>query len=167
MKLYFAGAESWEDLQNRMRIERRMLSYFYLSEYQKEGRERLVDYDGLLDIFIDSGAFTAHEQEQPIKLERYGRFLDEVATYDEDVTLYANLDEIGDPEGTLGNQLALEDMGLSPVPVFHFGQKRRYLRDILDRGYDMIALGGMVGQAGSEVRAFLDSCFSLIREIGR
>lgn len=184
MKLYFAGGEAWPDTLNnvmklyftalhngvweeevldRVGIERRMLSYHYLEPEQRAGKEDLIPgYSGKLDLFIDSGAFSADSQGVDIDIEEYARFLKEVAIPNPNVSLYANLDVIGNAEATFQNQRQMEEAGFDPVPVFHLGQDLGFLEDILAEGADPIALGGMVGASSTDIRSFLDAAFSRI-----
>jgi len=64
-----------------------------------------------LDIFLDSGAFSAYTQKAVIKLDDYIAFIKKYAKY---ITVYANLDVIGDAEATLKNQKLMERQGSSP-----------------------------------------------------
>jgi len=112
-----------------------------------------------LDIFLDSGAFSAYTQKAVIKLDDYIAFIKKYAKY---ITVYANLDVIGDAEATLKNQHLMEAAGLKPLPTFHFGEDISYLEYYI-KHYDYIALGGVaVKRTKGALVAWLDQCFDLI-----
>lgn len=117
-----------------------LLSYHYYKD---------VDLDALFakyftppypDVFGDSGAFSAFTQGVTIDLRDYAAWL---KRWRHLFFVYANLDVIGDPDGTRTNQERLEGVGLTPIPVFHTGENWSYLDHYLDH-YAYIALGGMV-----------------------
>jgi hypothetical protein len=114
-------------------------------------------------VFLDSGAFSAKNQGVEIKVEKYAEWL---AKYQDLFECYANLDVIGDDEGTWKNQLFLESQGLAPVPVFHVGEPWKSLDRLLER-YDYIALGGMVGPTRQSLAPWCVQCFKRARETGR
>ena len=91
-------------------------------------------------IMADSGAFSAASLGVPIDLNEYARWL---KLWRDRLSVYANLDVIGDPKKTLENQRRLEDKGFNPLPVFHVNEPWEYLEYYLDN-YDYIALGGLV-----------------------
>ena len=96
-----------------------------------------------LDVFADSGAFTADSQGVHIDIEDYARW---VRKWEDYLTVYLNLDVIGNQEGTSANQARLEKMGLNPLSVYTFqraGCDYNILAEMIER-YDYIALGGMV-----------------------
>ncbi len=110
-----------------------------------------------LSIFLDSGAFSAWSQGVTIDIDEYIAFIKEHQHY---LDVYAVLDSIGDPEATLRNQDYMESKGLSPLPCFHYGEDIKYLNEYLSRGYDYIALGGMVPIGTAELMTWLDGLFS-------
>lgn len=93
-----------------------------------------------VNIFVDSGGFSAMSVGAPIKLTDYARWVRANAQH---VAMYANLDAIGDPIRTARNQEVLEAEGLQPVPVFHVGSDLAHLKRLVER-YEYIAIGGMV-----------------------
>ncbi len=108
-----------------------------------------------VDLFLDSGAYSAHTQGVEIDLPDYIQFIKDHLDH---IHVYANLDVIGDAEATAKNQTAMEKAGLSPLPCYHFGEDLSYLKAMLKR-YDYIALGGMVGRRSADLAKFLDVCF--------
>jgi len=77
---------------------------------------------------------------------------------------YANLDIIGDASKTYEMQKYLEKQGLSPLPVYHFGEDIKWLNKYIAEGYDYICLGGVVSLAtcNNTARKFYDEVFSVI-----
>jgi hypothetical protein len=114
------------------------------------------------EFFIDSGAYSVSTQKIELGVDEYGDFLLEYVS-NERVEAYANLDVIGDAEATHGNQVALEERGLDPVPTYHQGENLKWLHLYLME-HDYVALGGMVGTSRSQLYKFLDECFSVIRD---
>jgi len=110
-----------------------------------------------VDLFLDSGAFSAWSKGIEISIDEYADFIKEYKKY---LTVYANLDVIGDPEATYKNQKYLEKKGLNPLPCFHFNTDIKYLKKYLEEGYDYIALGGMVGTPGKKLMPWLDGLFA-------
>lgn len=116
-----------------------------------------------VDLFLDSGAFSAWTQGTAIDIQEYIRFIKE----NQDVIeIYANLDVIGiggkqpnrlTAERTLENQRVMENAGLSPIPCFHFGEPMEFL-DMYVNDYDYLALG-VAGNSGAQLIPWLDKCF--------
>lgn len=105
-----------------------------------------------VELFIDSGAYSALTQGVKIDIQEYIKFIQE----NEDViSIYSNLDVIGDAEATWVNQLIMEKAGLNPIPCFHFGENIKWLKLYLEK-YDYIALGGMVGASNKALMDWLD-----------
>jgi len=98
-----------------------------------------------VELFLDSGAFSAWTQKVEIDIQSYIQFIKENIDC---ISVYANLDVIGDVEKTWENQMIMEEAGLSPIPVFHaYFEDPKWLKRYMDRGYEYIALGGMAGGA--------------------
>jgi hypothetical protein len=99
------------------------------------------------EILIDSGGFSHGNSKAPISLDAYAFFLQTMPGVLKDrLTGYFNLDDMADHEKTLLNQRKLEDQGLTPVPVYHYGESG----DVLDhyaKHYEYVGIGGLaVGQ---------------------
>lgn len=90
------------------------------------------------DIFIDSGAFTAWKSGSPILRHEY---LAHLNRWGHRATVCANLDVIGDPNGTATNQEYFEQHGHNVLPVYHWGEPYDYFAEMCDR-YKYIACGG-------------------------
>lgn len=142
-----------------------LISYHYFRD---------VDLAALLDpwrdrldivMFADSGAFSAHSQNEVIEVKDYAAWLQRWPGV---FTHYANLDVIGSAEATREHQASLEAMGLSPLPVFHCGDDfERDLIPLLGR-YPYICLGGMVPwiKRHAIVVPWLSKCFDLAKGTG-
>ncbi|MCP4953979.1 MAG: hypothetical protein GY922_19240 [Proteobacteria bacterium] len=114
-------------------------------------------------IFLDSGAYSALTQKKTIDV---GRYADWLLQYGHLFEVHANLDVIGNADGTWENQQYLESRGLSPIPVFHTGEPWHVLDKLLER-YDYIALGGMVGWNKDRLLPWAVRCFKNARATGR
>jgi len=117
-----------------------------------------------VDLFLDSGAYSAWTQGANIDIHDYIKF---IKKHEEFIDVYANLDVIGiggkqpnrlTAEATLNNQGIMEDAGLSPLPCFHFGEPYEFLEAYVE-SYDYIALG-VAGNSGKKLIPWLDTCFS-------
>jgi len=108
------------------------------------------------ELFLDSGAFGAFTKGLVIDIQEYISFIKENIHL---FSVYANLDIIGSPEGTLENQKIMEKAGLSPLPCFHYKEDPSFLEYYIEN-YDYVALGGMVGKGTSNLVGWLDEMFS-------
>ena len=108
-----------------------------------------------IELFLDSGAFSAWSQGIEIDILDYIEFIKKHKKY---LDVYANLDVIGDPEKTLRNQYKMEKAGLSPLPCFHYKEDESYLKTYLKK-YKYIALGGMVGTHKKQLDLWLNKIF--------
>ena len=110
-----------------------------------------------VELFLDSGAFSAWSQNKTIDIDEYIQFIKENK---DAIDVYANLDSIGDPVKTWDNQMYMESKGLHPLPVYHYGEDIKWLLRMLKKGYDYIALGGMVPISNDQLIRWLDNLFS-------
>jgi len=152
MKIYLAGALNFVDLIGIKEIGVENV----LSSWLEGKANRYPEFN----MFVDSGAFTAWTQGKELKIEDYIDFL---KRNESNIEYYANLDVIGDADGTLKNQEIMEKAGLSPVPTYHLREDIKHLEYYL-QNYDFIALGGTVGSPRTVVEPFLDTCFSVIKK---
>ena len=109
-----------------------------------------------VNLFLDSGAFSAWSKNTTINIEDYISFIKENEKY---IDHYSVLDEIGDAEGTLKNQKIMEKAGLHPIPCFHYGENISYLKEYIDK-YNYVSLGGMVPISSKNLISWLDELFS-------
>jgi hypothetical protein len=156
MKFYFSGGKHQDSIltTNRVRI---LISYV---ERAKLRLVRITTFGAKMkhkvDLFLDSGAFSAYSMGVSIDLKEYIKF---IKTYNEYIGVYANLDAIGDPELTLKNQKTMEKAGLKPLPCFHYGEDESYLKYYI-KHYEYLALGGMVPIDNRMLSLWLDRMFS-------
>jgi hypothetical protein len=115
-----------------------------------------------VDLFLDSGAFSAWTQGVEINIQEYISFIKE---HQDVIKVYANLDVIGDGKATWRNQRIMEKAGLSPLPVFHLDEwqdsRDYYLKKCME--YPYFAIGGIArgGQRGTR-ESLLHECFNII-----
>lgn len=120
----------------------------------------VAELGGDVDLFADSGAYSAATTGAAISLPDYAAWLRQWAPL---LTVQAALDVIGDHEATARNVDRLRDAGCDPLPVFHVGEPWPVL-EALCATNRYIALGGMallaVGQAKQRpLMAWLVRCF--------
>lgn len=108
-----------------------------------------------VNLFLDSGAFSAWSKGVEIKIEDYIQFIKENEEY---IDHYSVLDAIGDPVATFKNQRIMEAAGLHPIPCFHYGEPIKYLEVYLSK-YDYVSLGGMVPISSVDLKVWLDHLF--------
>ena len=94
-----------------------------------------------VNMFLDSGAYSAYMQGTEVDVDEYITFVQRNAEF---IEYYACLDVIGDAVGTWQNQERMEAAGLTPVPVYHYGDPLKYLERAIAE-YDFLALGGVAG----------------------
>ncbi|MFJ4469555.1 hypothetical protein ACIP2X_18970 [Streptomyces sp. NPDC089424] len=134
-----------------------------LTSYAYFGKPAFTDlldtlHAGPVMVFGDSGAHSARTLGLALTLDGYAAWCHE---HDRRLTLYANLDVIGAPEATWRNQQALQERGLTPIPVFHTGEPWHFLERYLDEGHTYIALGKLLGNPLAELLPWLDTAFRL------
>jgi len=110
----------------------------------------------MINLFLDSGAYSASVKDIEIDIDKYIDYIKEHKKY---IHIYANLDVINSAEETLENQKTMEKAGLSPLPCFHINENFSYLEYYVDN-YDYIALGGLVGSKQPD--SWLSRCFDVI-----
>ncbi len=89
--------------------------------------------------------------------DNYIKFLQE---NQDQIDVYSNLDVINNPEKTWENQQFLEAAGLHPIPVYHFGCDLKWLELYLKKGYDYLAIGGMIPNPPPVLLPGLDNIWS-------
>ena len=94
------------------------------------------------NVVLDSGAFTNFKKgKDVITLDWFAGFLRE---HGDRFTHYFNLDVIGDHAASMARLRALQDQGLSPVPVFQRGGSVEDLQGLLD-AFPLVGIGGIAG----------------------
>jgi hypothetical protein len=163
MHLYFAGYTAYAKEAKEAGLDHLLESY--LTFRNKTGKGEFVAWHtekGLINehIFLDSGAFSAWTRKVKIDIDAYADFIKQNKQF---LTVYGNLDVIGDAKGTERNQRYLESKGLHPIATFHIGSPYSELERMV-KEYKYIALGGLVGVPRARRILHLDKCFRIIRD---
>lgn len=111
-----------------------------------------------VQVFLDSGAFSAYTLGKKVDLPGYCRYIqqnEDIIRKDGGALLASVLDGIGDPLKTYQNQKAMERLGVRPLPCFHYGEDTRYL-DYYIANYEYITIGGMVPISTPQLKMWLD-----------
>lgn len=157
MKVYLAGeralsfGEGWDRW-----VKRRLFSYHYHGAILGgvPSDQVVLSVQRGWDLFLDSGAYTAHTQGIELTVEAYAAFIHRTKDY---WTCVSNLDNTHKQEKiTYDNQKALESLGVKVQPVFHTREDPRWLVKYIDEGYDYIFIGGMVPETTAWLRDWLD-----------
>ena len=168
MKLYLAGIYTSNfkiggSLYNRLtenEKRQRESATNLLESYHYIHRQTFVDSiraDGR-KVFLDSGAFSAFTKGVEVDLPKYCDYIKrnkDIIEHVDGTLLASVLDGIGDPLKTWQNQLAMEQLGVRPLPCFHYGEDERYLEWYI-ANYDYITLGGMVPISTPQLKLWLD-----------
>ena len=152
-KVYFAGISC---IKRTKVLLDNGFKYFMCSFAHKPSKNVLNlirSYEGT-EIMLDSGAFSAWNKGKEIDIYKYIDFIKQ-----NDIKIYFNLDVIGDVEGTKRNQKIMEDNGLNPIPVFHYGEPFEYLDWLVEQGYTYIGIGGTVGKSNQVRIEFFDKIY--------
>lgn len=168
MNLYIAGiytanfetgGNGWAKLDEREKqghatVENFLESYHYIGSGRYAQRIR----ENGTRVFLDSGAFSAFSLGVAVDLPGYcdwiKRNADIVRVEDGDL-MASVLDGIGDPLQTYRNQAAMEELGVRPLPCFHYGEDERYLEHYI-ANYQYITIGGMVPISTPQLFHWLD-----------
>lgn len=126
-----------------------LASYHYFKNDSKLIKDNLNEG---VDIFIDSGAFSAKHSGAEIDIDKYCQFIKDTG-----VRIYAALDDIDSAQKSYDNLMYMQKQGLTPVPVFHMGETLYDLERLLEFNY--IALGGLMG---TNVQNHLDLTWKII-----
>lgn len=127
-----------------------LVSFYYHRDNDLD--QMVSDLGGDVDLFADSGAYSAFTVGTQIGLGDYIRWL---KRWDHLINVRANLDVIGDPAASAVHHRTLTETGLEVLPVFHLGEPWTVLEDMCEQ-YSYVALGGLVPYlAGDRHRAAL------------
>jgi hypothetical protein len=99
----------------------------------------------LINILIDSGAFSAYNSGKEIKIEEYTDVC--LKQYHGRVWQYIMLDKIANPKVSKENLSYMLDKGCLPMPVFVAGEDFSYVQELVKIN-EFICVGG--GQAGTD-----------------
>jgi hypothetical protein len=160
MKIFLAGTtvsnpKKEKKIQQLFRNGHKLHSYFHSIDKGFEEKWFKKNLKNMVDLFLDSGAFSAFTQKVEIDILEYCAFIKE-----HNIKHYSNLDVIGSAKETYKNQRIMERQGLRPIPVFHYGEDVKWLKRYLKKGYDYISLGGMVPISTPDLIVWLDHLFT-------
>lgn len=161
--IYTANFKIGGSLYNRLtdnEKRQRESSTNLLESYHYIHRQTFVDSirGDKRQVFLDSGAFSAFTKGIEVDMAAYCRYIkenDDIIEKIDGIVCASVLDGIGDPLKTWQNQLAMEKMGVRPLPCFHYGEDERYLEWYI-ANYDYITLGGMVPISTPQLKLWLD-----------
>lgn len=159
MRVYLAGEFNPGGLAKIDKLEQfygickhRLFSYHY---HPKENDPEIHEYNRRgIDLFLDSGAYTAFTQGVAIDIDAYASYIRANKFF----YPVANLDVIGDTgaKSYTNMEYLIGKVGADVImPVFHLQDNIEWLHTLLAEGHKYIALGGMVG-ARDVVWAWLD-----------
>lgn len=159
MRLYLADRDPYQLSDSG--ATKILMSYYYHSDVNFIKLKRRFFKKGV-NVFIDSGGFTATSMGAQINIDEYCTYLLHNGSH---FDCYANLDVIGNQVLTRRNQRVMEDRGLTPLPVFHVGSGFKELKRLCEK-YEYIAIGGMVPYAtyADSLIPFLDRVFRIAGE---
>jgi hypothetical protein len=133
-----------------------LVSYYYAEPFLA----RRADY-AYRDWVLDSGAFTANAQGEPIDLDAYIAKCQELLATDPTLTEVFALDVIGDWKASAANTDKMWEAGIPAVPCFHMGSPEEELVR-LAKTYPKIALGGVVGLREDVRIEWAGQCFARV-----
>jgi hypothetical protein len=181
MKLYLAGiytsnfnkeSQLYARLTDREKEARDGVKY-YLESHHYIHKQAFVDKirKDKVKVFLDSGAFSAFTKGVEVDLVKYCEYIkknEDIIEHVGDIICASVLDGIGDPLKTWQNQLAMEQLGVRPLPCFHYAEDERYLEWYV-ANYPYITLGGMVPISTPQLLHWLDRIWEkyLIDSSGR
>jgi len=105
----------------------------------------LLERQDQVRVLLDSGAFTAWKQNEPITLDAYCLFLEKLPLQ---VWRYFMLDVIGNAKATHANYAEMLRRGFKPVPIFTRGEDPAVLDEYFETS-DLVGIGGLVGTKGN------------------
>ena len=99
-----------------------------------------------MNVFLDSGAFSAYNSDAKIDIDEYIDFINK-----HNFEKYSVLDVVGNQKKTMYNLRCMENKGLSPVPVFQYNSDIKFLDELVG-DYNLIALGGLLSEPSRKQR---------------
>ncbi len=162
MKIYLAGERegSRNDTINIWRSAKRRLFSYYYHGYKTGGipSQHIAGAREMeLDLFLDSGAFTAFTKKETIPPEAYAQFVRDTRGY---WSVCSSLDVIGQGEeaarASYEVMCQLHGLGADVIPVFHVREPDHWLERYIAEGHQYIAIGGMVPESTSWLMDRLD-----------
>lgn len=140
---------------------RLLLSYYYFKHLDLDEwlAEHAETEGATLDVFADSGGYSAHTRGATIEVDDYAAWVNRWAHR---LNVVATLDVIGDAVATARNTERLRELVAVPViPAFHVNEPWDALEQLLADGERYIALGGMVGKPPRALLGWATHAFRL------
>jgi len=154
---YYAGAESNHYCRVVISCGVKGLASYYIIKNAKHPIILEERSSGRLPgLFMDSGAFTFARKRIDNDPDFYDSqefhdYLDSYIAYVNEnknvLDIVANMDVIGNPKLTWRNQKILEKNGIKALPVVHNGSSMKWIEKYIDKGYEYMAFGGLVGRS--------------------
>lgn len=128
------------------------------------------------NILLDSGAFSMFRRGLEIDIQEYIKYCKDHA---QDVDAYVALDSLPGENGTMDHSQAtieksatksyenlqiMKAAGLSPIPVFHQGERFYWLDKMLEDGETYIGVSPYLRSHQSEIIQWADKCFTRITD---
>lgn len=128
------------------------------------------------NILLDSGAFSAWRRGSEISLKAY---TDYCKRHKDEVDAYVNLDCIPGENGLMDHSQSsieksaaksydslqyMKSQGLSPIPVFHQGERFEWLDTMMKDGETYIGISPYMKAHQNEIIAWMDKCFTRITD---
>lgn len=150
-----------------------------LSDTKQEPRETLRVLDPppkpFVRLMLDSGAYSAWFHDESIDIDEYIKY---IKKYRHLIDTYVNLDVIpgtrGQPNTTAeveksaqasyDNLQYMKSKGLSPIPVFHQGERFAWLLKLLDDGEPYIGVSPSDDLSNSARGKWMDQVFTLLTD---
>ena len=133
-----------------------LISYHYWK------RVDLTTLPRQVQLFGDSGAFSAHTLGAEITLDTYMAW---VHKWKHRLECYAGLDDLTSPKRSIENYHVMRANGLDPLPTFHYGEDWSVLDEYMKHTH-YIALGGMVGESTKSLMQWAIQCFKRAKARG-
>jgi hypothetical protein len=157
------GEERWDSPIWLTHVKRRLFSYFYHNKNNKPSEDILASHKLGLDLFLDSGAFSAFSKGALININDFSEFVKKTQTM---WTTCSSLDHIGQGEesaiGSKKNFDWLRNTGAKIQPVFHVREPDKYLEQYMAEGWDYIFIGGMVPETTVWLKDRLDGLWDKV-----
>ena len=134
-----------------------LISYAYMTSPQFCERVRQLVEAGIINVMIDSGAFTKHNAKgdfSHVNLEDYCKFLEKYGDMSEK---YVMLDVVGNAEKSRANYEVMINKGLNPMFVMTmFDKDYAYMRECVKRNPNICVAGGVTTKSSWLLKRFQD-----------
>lgn len=141
MKVYFVTVGLREEIEviRKVRPPRLLCSYWYFKNRSMHEFCNSLGYTP--EILLDSGAYSAFTKGRCINIGDYMRYIEKNAEY---ISRYIALDVINDHFATKENYKVMRMAGFSPIPVYHYGDDLYIIKEYVQCGEKLVALGNTV-----------------------